>query len=833
MAKQQRDLTPIYNSAAATYNIDPLLPQAIAQVESGGEADPDNAMSSAGALGRMQVMPDNLKQMNVRDPSDPQQNIMAGTSVLDQALTAANGNVALALRYYQGGTDQSKWGPQNAAYPGKVAAAYQGLVAQRNAAQSGVAALPTAIAAAPAATASAAAPDATDAFLGGATASAGRQAHDDVDTFLAGSTAAPTASAAVPQTAAPTPASPPATPAAPAAAVVEPGTPPASGVAASTAQDWLAPQPNTTYGAILPLAKDNTTGQIRLALPSSLRSLAQGTVDLVDGVNTGTVTPAASNALLAGMTGGMGDGVANALTGSLPRAGSAALRAGSALLPGKSTYADASAAGAVKVANENALAAFGRDPFSPQYLAQQPTGQIPTTPVNPLLTPPTGAIPNKTTSVITIPNRLTGPTEPLPPPPPATDAGTQSIKMPAAPLIPPTSTGAASDYADKVIKAFATPNALVPDKPGIASMGTNLLVPGSKPSAAQALADPGLAALERGVRNADPTAFVDQDQAAVAGRQQKIASIVGTPADIAQAEATRDQATAAARTAAFANTAPVDPTPVVQQIDSILAGPQGQRPGVANPLLAIRDKLVQTDPQTGQTTMQTDPEQLWGVRQYMNDMISPKAAGTPSDGRMAAAQLGQVKDTLDPVIESGAPGFSNFLQQYSDATRPIEAMQYLQGLNLTNTDGSIANGKLDMALKTLTKKQAANGMGPADSVSPDQIVGLQAVQADMQRAANRSNLGAAYGSPTLQNVGINSLLQGVASGKGMAIGSGLGMLGSVHELGEVAGIPGALLGAHIASKTAQANVKASAAVMAQLKNKLSDPELVRNILTSK
>jgi hypothetical protein len=75
----------------------------------------------------MQLTPPNLQRLNVPDPYKPKFNIPAGTRMLDEALTTANGNVPLALRIYQGGTDQSKWGPQNAAYPAKVAQAYQKL----------------------------------------------------------------------------------------------------------------------------------------------------------------------------------------------------------------------------------------------------------------------------------------------------------------------------------------------------------------------------------------------------------------------------------------------------------------------------------------------------------------------------------------------------------------------------------------------------------------------------------------------------------------------------------------------------------------------------------
>jgi hypothetical protein len=43
----------------------------------------------------------------------------------------------------------------------------------------------------------------------------------------------------------------------------------------------LAPAPNTSYGAVLPIAKDQTTGAVRWAMPSTARDLAQGVLDLM------------------------------------------------------------------------------------------------------------------------------------------------------------------------------------------------------------------------------------------------------------------------------------------------------------------------------------------------------------------------------------------------------------------------------------------------------------------------------------------------------------------------------------------------------------------------
>ena len=62
-------------------------------------------------------------------------------------------------------------------------------------------------------------------------------------------------------------------------------------------QNALAPAANTTYGDVLPLARDNATGELRIALPAGLRSLAQGAWDVSQGPRTGGVTPEGTLAL--------------------------------------------------------------------------------------------------------------------------------------------------------------------------------------------------------------------------------------------------------------------------------------------------------------------------------------------------------------------------------------------------------------------------------------------------------------------------------------------------------------------------------------------------------
>ncbi|MDO4204733.1 MAG: lytic transglycosylase domain-containing protein [Selenomonadaceae bacterium] len=90
---------PIINAAAQRNGVDPGLVNAVAAVESGYN---QNAVSSAGAVGIMQLMPETAAYLGV-NPYDAASNIEGGAKLLGSQLRQYNGDVAKALAAYNAG----------------------------------------------------------------------------------------------------------------------------------------------------------------------------------------------------------------------------------------------------------------------------------------------------------------------------------------------------------------------------------------------------------------------------------------------------------------------------------------------------------------------------------------------------------------------------------------------------------------------------------------------------------------------------------------------------------------------------------------------------------
>ena len=95
----------IFKKAAKKYGVSESLLKAVARAESNFNP---NDVSSAGAIGVMQLMPSTAKDLGVKNPYDAEQNIMGGAKLIAAHLKKFNGNVKLALAAYNAGSGAVK-----------------------------------------------------------------------------------------------------------------------------------------------------------------------------------------------------------------------------------------------------------------------------------------------------------------------------------------------------------------------------------------------------------------------------------------------------------------------------------------------------------------------------------------------------------------------------------------------------------------------------------------------------------------------------------------------------------------------------------------------------
>lgn len=105
LEKNKKKYTPIITAAAKKHGLDPRLVHAVIHAESAYDA---KAISSAGAVGLMQLMPATALQYGATNRKDPKQNIFAGTRYLKYLLGLFDDNLKLSIAAYNAGENTVK-----------------------------------------------------------------------------------------------------------------------------------------------------------------------------------------------------------------------------------------------------------------------------------------------------------------------------------------------------------------------------------------------------------------------------------------------------------------------------------------------------------------------------------------------------------------------------------------------------------------------------------------------------------------------------------------------------------------------------------------------------
>jgi hypothetical protein len=252
-----------------------------------------------------------------------------------------------------------------------------------------------------------------------------------------------------------------------------------------------------------------------------------------------------------------------------------------------------------------------------------------------------------------------------------------------------------------------------------------------------------------------------------------------SPVDVQKADAAREEQAQADLKATWANKTDANAQPVLDTANAIKASPDGRRPAVRSAVDSITNELTDAD-----GNLITDPEQLYGVRKHIGDLLSKEGQRETPLAARATDSLTKLRDSLDGVIEDAAPGFKQYLQNFRDASRPIDEMQVLQDTEpklFRGPQSTMTYSDFQRFMKNVVDMRNAQGVNPYKSISDDTMQRLWNLRDDLRRSAGAQELARAPGSDTASNI-IDAIKQYGKLGGSLAMDTA-----ASHMFGPVAG----------------------------------------------
>lgn len=286
-------------------------------------------------------------------------------------------------------------------------------------------------------------------------------------------------------------------------------------------------------------------------------------------------------------------------------------------------------------------------------------------------------------------------------------------------------------------------------------------VPGYRPTTTQATRDVGLISAETPIRSMETQGrFLAQTSEANQARMAILDRMAKDESALAAAIAKRNEVTAPLREAAFARST-VDPQTfqsavalnVNRTIDNILASDAGARGSVKKAMEYARSQVSQG----------TTPARLYEVRKDLRDAAQGLLDKEGAAYSLAKKQLESVIRSVDEVIDSAAPGYSDYLKKYATSSRGIESLEAAQTIRskvLSTTPDPGRVGDYLISQPAFTRAIRSIKSDPQTKLSKTQIATLERVGKDLdegvlQRAAK------VPGSDTFKNLSTANIVGGI------------------------------------------------------------------------
>lgn len=377
-------------------------------------------------------------------------------------------------------------------------------------------------------------------------------------------------------------------------------------------------------------------------------------------------------------------------------------------------------------------------------------------------------------------------------------------------LLPPALAGAgkAAGYAGSVSRALTRPftekgqNRLAADiikrfgEGAPINIDASEIVPGSMPTLAEATGNAGIAGLQRVARDLRVNAFDLRERASAGARNALFDNVAGNEAMVAAAKAGRDSEANALYGNAFrADDMRQALASESQQTRAPFSGVglSGAREDLSTPGLralmtrpgfkaaAAQAKTLAADNGVRLDDPLQSLQGLHYIKLALDDQLNPMAA--TALGKNASAAVMEMRDKLAEELGNIAPLYNVGRQRFAEMSQPINAMETLQGLKLTNGAGDITLSKVKTAIENIEKARKQPGIAPEKSLNQDQLDALYALQADLRRK-DLINAGRSAGSNTFQNISTNNILATALPGQlgELAVNRAGGIVGQVGRL---------------------------------------------------